>query len=70
MKLTKAEERAVRLLEDLAQVWPKSLQLFSWSGSLKVVKPRKGVNMRDAVIRDVRGIPNDGGDPPYSHPSR
>lgn len=70
MKLTPDEERAIRLLKELARVWPKSIKLFSWDGNLKVMKPKKELNMLEAVVEDVPGIPNDGGDPQWYDPSK
>jgi len=54
--LTKEEQKAIASLERLAKKWPKSLQLFSWSGSLEIIKD-------EAVVGSISGIPNDGGDP-------
>lgn len=56
--LSSAEEEAIKTLEKLAKKWPKTLMLFSWSGSLVVVRQRGG-----EVLATIRGIPNDGGDP-------
>jgi len=36
--LTPAEEKAIRALKSLAKKWPKSLWLFSASGTLHVMK--------------------------------
>jgi len=58
--VTKEEQRAIALLKQLAKKWPKSLELFSWSGSLVILKEK---NNRDAVIDQIIGISNDGGDP-------
>jgi len=54
--LTKEEQKAIRKLENLAKKWPESLSLFSWSGSLNVIKDQ-------SVITVIIGIENDGGDP-------
>lgn len=56
--LSSAEQDAIKALEKLAKKWPKTLMLFSWSGSLVVVRNRGG-----EVLASIRGIPNDGGDP-------
>lgn len=61
--LTKEEERAVAALNRLAKRWPKSLQLFSWSGSLHVLKPGDGRTIEAATVTTIAGIPNSGGDP-------
>lgn len=37
VKLSSAEEEAIKALEKLAKKWPKTLMLFSWSGSLVVL---------------------------------
>lgn len=67
--LTDEEARAIASLQRLARRWPKSLTLFSWSGSLVVfhsadmgaVTDRDRGN--DLILADIDGIPNDGGDP-------
>ena len=68
--LTKEEEAAVRSLKRLAKKWPKSLWLFSASGTLWVMKYKPdgeramdgfGVD-QDYVLAKIDGIPNDGGD--------
>ncbi|WCO67901.1 hypothetical protein PO878_04080 [Iamia majanohamensis] len=69
--LTDEEEKAVRSLRRLAKKWPETLGLFSWSGSLCIVRLDEGVNgrygMPDAITPNVIGdrlpIVNDGGDP-------
>lgn len=65
------EEQAVSALKRLAKRWPKSLWLWSASGSLHVMKcgedrnrietPTGGYSSR-AIIESIEGIPNDGGD--------
>lgn len=61
IEVTKEEQKAIASLERLAKKWPRSLQLFSWSGSLCVFKVNKeGVNCE---VTNIGGIPNDGGDP-------
>lgn len=41
-ELTKAEEKAIELLEKTAKHWPKSLWLFSAGGTLHVMKKKDG----------------------------
>jgi hypothetical protein len=59
--ITPEEAAALRSLKRLATKWPKSLRLFSWSGSLHVTK--RNSNDIDASIATISNIPNDGGDP-------
>lgn len=59
--LTKKEQRAIEELRALARRWPKTLQLFSWSGSLCVFKTDSDGCKADVAA--ISGIPNDGGDP-------
>jgi hypothetical protein len=70
--LTDEERRAIRALQRLAKRWPKSLTLFSWSGSLVVFHSAdmtrltscyEGGEKSDLILDTVEGIPNDGGDP-------
>ena len=64
---TYAERRAIASLERLARHWPKSLYLFSASGSLVVLKTedvRQGDFIEDRA-HSIFGIPNDGGDPDW-----
>ena len=60
IELTVEEQKAIASLQRLAKKWPKSLQLFSWSGSLKVMKDN---DVETCVVREITGIPSDGGDP-------
>lgn len=68
---TKRERAAIDRLHRLAKTWPKSLTLFSWSGSLVVIRTDDYAGspdeMREAMnagrIEYVEGITNDGGDP-------
>lgn len=62
-RLTKAEARAISALQRLARSWPSTLTLFSWSGSLHVLKPAPGRTMASASVARITGITNDGGDP-------
>jgi hypothetical protein len=64
--LTDEERRAIASLERLAKRWPQSLMLFSWSGTLCVMRnesPLDSADPNDLVITTIEGIPNDGGDP-------
>lgn len=61
--LTAVELRAIRGLERLAKTWPKSLRLFSWSGSMVIMKSGTGTTYGSSVVARISGIPNDGGDP-------
>lgn len=71
--LNREERLAVAALERLAKRWPQSLRLFSWSGSLCVMKEPDAStvdealeverNYNDYVVAHISGIPNDGGDP-------
>ena len=47
--LTAEEQRAIAALKKLAKSWPRTLQLFSWSGSLRVLKPGGGRTMETAT---------------------
>ncbi|TVM02996.1 MAG: hypothetical protein CV087_07565 [Candidatus Brocadia sp. WS118] len=71
--LTRAEEGAISNLKKLAKKWPKTLWLWSGSGSLFVMKYSlaekpdgriKGGTSVDAkgIVERIDGIPNDGGD--------
>ena len=70
---TDEEERAIRSLKRVAKTWPKTLWLYSASGSLCVMK--KNADGERAVVKDSRGdgvdqnycvdainIENDGGE--------
>jgi hypothetical protein len=59
--ITPEEAAAIQSLKRLAKKWPRSLRLFSWSGTLMVVK--RNSDDIDAEIATIEGIPNDGGDP-------
>ena len=59
--ITAEEEKAIRSLQRLAKKWPQSIRLFSWSGTLVVTKANSD-NVQ-ALVAEVEGIPNDGGDP-------
>jgi hypothetical protein len=70
IKLSRAEEQAIADLRRLAKHWPKSLWLFSASGSLLVMKcgpDGQRVHKGEAFdgrneVAHITGIPNDGGD--------
>lgn len=61
-KITRAEARAIKALQYTASIWPKTLMLFSWSGTLHIMKPGEGRTHEEASI-GVVSIRNDGGDP-------
>ena len=65
--LTEKEAKAIRGLEQLAKNWPKSLSLFSHSGTLCVMKfhPGHPEDERGRVVEVISGIDNDGGDPDH-----
>lgn len=64
---TVEERAAIERLRKLAKAWPQSLTLFSWNGSLTVVRTEDRGDLRTADeagrTEVIRGIPNDGGDP-------
>lgn len=62
VELTNEEKAAIEYLQRIAKWWPKSLQLFSWSGSLHVMKPGDGRTYEQASVARVT-ISSDGGDP-------
>jgi len=57
ISITPEEAAAVQSLKRLARKWPGSLRLFSWSGTLIVVK--RNSDGIDAEIATIKGIPND-----------
>jgi len=75
-ELTEEEVKAIRALVRLEKIWPKSLWLFSASGSLCLMRNNKdgsravivngGLHPSDSVDPDYIvcnvNIPNDGGD--------
>ena len=73
---TKEENSLIDSLKRLARRWKregKDLMLFSWSGSLKVVKKSalneataSTASIDEAIVADIYGIGNDGGDPDTS----
>lgn len=71
---TEEERKAIKSLERLSKKWPKSLTLFSWSGTLVVFRTddvrnqvgetgEAGYSLNDVPSVSIYGIPNDGGDP-------
>jgi hypothetical protein len=68
--LTPEEEFAITALRGLSKIWPKSLWLFSASGSLNVMKTNenglRAINPKGCVDQNYSietiDIPNDGGD--------
>jgi hypothetical protein len=69
IKLTKEEETAIAELKRLAKRWPKSLWLFSASGTLNVMQKVDQERMYtygtkvnpDYIVTTIK-IDNDGGD--------
>lgn len=65
--VTEDEKRAIEALQRLAGRWPQSLTLFSWSGTLCIVRSEEdlfnGGDPNDAIVAEIGGIPNDGGGP-------
>lgn len=63
--LTPDEQNAVNTLNRLAKRWPKTIKLFSWSGTLVIFDADDTLSRPGdtelAVIN--RGIISDGGDP-------
>lgn len=55
------EQKAIIALKRLAKKWPNTLSLFSWSGSLCVMKRAEDGRLVD--VGSITGIDNDGGDP-------
>lgn len=62
-RLTTEEKRAIRSLQRLAEKWPRSLGLLSWSGSLVVLPVDEMVEPVEHRTVSIHGIPNEGGDP-------
>lgn len=72
--LTKEEELAINALKRVARKWPKSLWLFSGSGSLCVMKYKENSSRAmvrrggsdsvdpDYIVDVINNIDNDGGD--------
>lgn len=70
--VTDEERRAIASLKRLAKKWPKSLWLFSASGTLTVMRRawdgepsfcgKGGTADKRYIVDVIRGIDNDGGD--------
>lgn len=60
IELTLEEQKAIASMQRLAKKWPNTLQLFSWSGSLNILKDN---GSEKCVVGHISGIRNDGGDP-------
>lgn len=67
--ITEEERKAIASLQRLAKRWPRSLRLVSMGGELSVVHSNDErffsddtAERQEAVIGDIRGIPNTGGD--------
>lgn len=62
--LTEEEEKAIKSLDRVAKKWPKSLKLFSQSGTLLVIKhhPEHPEDDHGRIVDVIPGIDNDGGD--------
>jgi hypothetical protein len=74
-QLSQSERGAIQQLKALARTWPKSLWLYSASGSLCVMRKVNGnrvMNTKsggvglgfdsDYIVEQINGIDNDGGD--------
>ena len=72
IEITLEEEKAIRALKRIAKTWPKSLWLYSASGTLHVMRTgengeqvhlgRQGGVDPDYHLATIRNIQNDGGD--------
>ncbi len=70
LDVTPEERRAINALKRLAKTWPKSLWLFSASGSLHAMRAdrdgnhvhTRGGGIDPDYLLDTIDIPNDGGD--------
>jgi len=67
--VTDAERKAIQAIKHLGRRWPQTIALLSMNGSLYVVhtddKRLDGDSTADrgkAVLAQIHGIPNDGGD--------
>ena len=60
--LTEDEERAVRSLKRVAKRWPRSLMLYSRSGTLEVHHLTNQPCNEAEPLDTIYGITNDGGD--------
>lgn len=64
------EEQVIRSLRRLNKGWPKGLTLFSWSGTVCLMRADDmpvhegdGKSCHDAIIETFPRIDSDGGDP-------
>jgi hypothetical protein len=67
------EKQTIAALRRLEKNWPEGYTLFSWSGSLVLLRDEllpeesggkcHGGSHDDAIVADFPGISNDGGDP-------
>lgn len=73
------EEQTIRAIKRLEKNWPEGYMLFSWAGTLCLLKtediPGPDISMtisghtqyrgsyNDAIVERFQGIPSDGGDP-------
>lgn len=60
-ELTKKEQKAIAALEKVSKIWPKSLWLFSGSGTLHVMRTGP-----DGAHMTIPGYREGGIDPDYS----
>lgn len=64
------EEQVIRALDRLADRWPEGYVLFSWSGSLHLLRPGAesdfGGIYESKIAATFPGIVNDGGDPDHA----
>ena len=65
IELTKAEQKFIARLEKLLANGPKSLSLFGWSGSLKVLK--EDADGHSCVVGSGFEMIGDGGDPAHEN---
>lgn len=64
------EQQVIRALRRLSDGWPDDLTLFSWSGTVCLMRTSEmpvhegdGISCRDAILEQFDGITSDGGDP-------
>jgi len=71
MEATLGEQKVINALKRVAKKWPKSLWLYSASGTLHVMKAGEnrdqvhlgeGISIDPDYCLDIIDIPNDGGD--------
>lgn len=62
IELNEKEKEAIKSLEKLAKKWPKTLLLFAGTGlTVRKIQP-DGTYLKESIVADIPGIPNDGGD--------